>query len=271
MRCGNDLITVTKIIPFDRHLDGRRLTEEHFCRLTLNMTTSESVETKQRCHHSNESTDRCGEWNPCLSNTRILDGSKNCLNGSDEVEKTVSEVEESCVQVRRHRFRCSREQPTCLSVVALGDRSSHCRSGFDELWFRTGRRLSLVNCNNRWKDECSLLRQYIEQSSTSIENNQRRAEIRISFRSHCDTFWDLQSRRDENTRECRQSWICVEGQFKCHTGQCVQQKWVRDAEWDCEDASDEYWGLNVTTQSALQEASLHNFTNRSYSIPSHCN
>ena len=271
MRCGDDLITVTKIIPFERGLDGRRLNEEHFCRPSQNMTPSETIDVKQRCHHENESTDRCGEWNPCLSITRINDGSKNCLNGSDEVGQTPVENEKSCAQVRRHRFLCSREQPTCLSVVALGDRSPSCRNGFDESWFGTGQRLSFILCNNQWKDECTILRQYIEQSSTTMTNNDMRSEIVIHFCSYCDTFWDLESRRDENLRECRHSWVCSQDQFKYHNGQCVERKWVEDAESDCQDASDEYGRLNITTQRALERASLHNFTNQSYFVPSHCN
>ena len=126
MRCGDDLISVTKTIPFAIDLDGRRLTEKHFCGSRQKMITSENIDARHRCRQSNESTDRCGEWNPCLSKTRIRDGWKNCLNGSDEEEQTAMQIEKSCAQVRRHRFRCSREQPTCLSVVTLGNQ-------FDEL------------------------------------------------------------------------------------------------------------------------------------------
>ena len=271
MRCGDRLITVTKIIPFEINLDGRRLTEYHFCRPAQNMTSSGNIERQPRCHHLNASTDRCAEWNPCLSITRINDGFKNCLNGSDEVQLTLTEIEKSCGQVRRHRFRCSIDQPTCLSVVVLGDQSRTCENGFDELWFGTGRRVSLANCNDRWKDECSLLRQYIQQSWTAIRNNEMRSEIRIHFRSYCNTFWDLESRRDEDLIECHRSWICSKDQFRCQTGQCVERKWINDWEWDCADASDEHYDLNSTLQWTLERVPRHDFSNRSYFVPSSCN
>ena len=95
--------------------------------------------------------------------------------------------------------------------------------------------------------------------------------VSIRFRSYCDTFWDLDSTRDENIRECRQSWICSKDQFRCHTGQCVTNPWEDDFEWDCADAEDEYRHLNFVTNWALRRAYRHDFTNRSYFVPSHCN
>ena len=93
---------------------------------------------------------------------------------------------------------------------------------------------------------------------------------RITFRSYCDTFWDLQPEEDENLLECRHWWICAEDQEPCQNGQCIERRWFNDYQWDCADASDEHDRLASLTRRALDEASHYNFTNRSYFIPSNC-
>ena len=271
IRCENSLISESeKIIPFPRHSDVRYLIEVHFCGSSRDVVRS-------RCHQGNdESFDLCSEWNRCLSVTRLNDGRYDCLNGKDEFPQTEMESEKSCARVRRQRLRCSREQPTCLSVTALAYSASTCNNRFDQRWFASGRDLSSINCDEDTKDECSLLRQYIEQSSrstlilTSSNQSERSFKQPIPFRSFCDSFWDLERRDDEDLRECRQWWICSKDQFRCHTGQCLEQSWFNDREWDCADASDEHLTLNSTTEKALKEASEHNFTNRPYLIPSSC-
>ena len=194
-----------KNIAFNITLDVRQLIEDHFCHPAL--STIPSSKTRPACHHSNESTDRCQEWNRCLSLTRLNDGSKNCLNGRDEVQQTAMEIEKSCAQVRRHRFRCSSEQATCLNVAKLGDETSDCRNGFDEQWFGTDRRVSQMN----WHESSSLLRQYIDQSWRSLKNSDMHVRSKISFRSHCDTLNHLSSNADENLVACQEDWICSDG------------------------------------------------------------
>ena len=178
VRCRNALITVTKTIPFDSNWNGRQMIEEHFCRAFLS-----NISSSLTCHHQKESTDVCNEWNPCLSRTRNRDGSNNCLNRRDEQGQTEMEIEKSCTGVRRHRFRCSREEPSCLSVIAVGDRYADCRNGFDELLFGVGRTISSFGCHNQRRDQCSRLRQYIEQSSSTSTTTKRRhsREIWTSF------------------------------------------------------------------------------------------
>ena len=99
-----------------------------------------------------------------------------------------------------------------------------------------------MNCNNRWKDECSLLRQYMSQSSTSNNRSEILSQLTIPFRSHCDTFWNLDPTDDENVTECKKEWVCATDQWRCETGQCIDPRWVSDLERDCADASDE-WAL----------------------------
>ena len=88
VRCRNSLVNVSKWIPFDINLNVRQMIEEHFCRSSLSMNFS----SDQPCHHSNQSTDRCDEWNRCFSRTRINDGWKNCLNGRDEGKEREMEI-----------------------------------------------------------------------------------------------------------------------------------------------------------------------------------
>ena len=271
VRCRNSSITETKTIPLETNLNARRLIEDHFCQPFRKVRWSEVSRLHEECHHTNESTDRCNEWNPCMSVTRVKDGLRNCLNGTDEGDQTAMEVEKSCARVRRHRFCCSIEQPTCLSVTKLGDLGTDCHNGFDQSWLGADRELSLINCNTQKKDECSLLRQYIAQSWIMVNDSKIRSEHRISFRSYCDTFWTLDSREDENLGECQRSWVCPDDQWRCQSGQCVEPPWNSDGEWDCGDASDEHLWLNYITPLALERASLHNFTDRDYFVPSACN
>ena len=53
----------------------------------------------------------------------MKDGFSNCLNAKDEIHQTEMDIQQSCSRVRRHRFRCSPSQATCLSVMAweMGD------------------------------------------------------------------------------------------------------------------------------------------------------
>ena len=272
VRCRNVLVTVReKKIPFDINWDSREMIEEHFCRPFLsNISSSSMVPTRHSCHHENDSTDLCNEWNPCWSKTRIQDGWSDCLNGRDGIERSEMEMKQNCARVRRHRLRCSNEEPSCLSVLRLGDQFPGCTNGFDELWFGAGRMISSIGCHNQRQDQCSLLRQYIQQSSTAMRSNDLQGRSRLPLRSHCDTFNDLSSREDESTRECHQWWICPKDQQRCRTGQCLEKSWVNDTEWDCPDASDEHDQLNLITGWTLEAASQYDFTNRSFFVPSSC-
>ena len=270
VRCRGSLVTLTKFIPFDINLNARRIIEELLCRLSsTNISLSENILTDQQCLHANESSDRCSEWNQCLSNTRIVDGMENCLNATDEKEPREMEIEKSCARVRHHRFRCSIKQLTCLSVMTLGDHLDQCENEFDELWFGVGRTISSVNCHDRRKDECSRVRHYIDQSWKSLKN-EINSERGLSLHSYCDTFGKVGRKEDEDLPECRRSWICLDEQWSCQSGQCIERIWVDDAEWDCADASDEHNWLKYRAQWTLRHALNYNFTNRSYFVPHQC-
>ena len=272
VRCRGMSVRVrNKIIPFDINWNERQIIEEHFCRPFLsNISSSNTISISNEHFNLNESLDRCGEWKAYSSSTRIRDGLKNCLNGKDEEEQTEIEIEKTCVRVRRHRFHCSQDQSTCLSVTRLGMGLENCRNGFDELFFGVGRTISSIGCNDQRQDECFLLRQYISESSTSRRSIDVQRRSKMLFRSHCDTFSDLLGEEDEDLHQCQNGWVCPKDQKRCRTGQCVERSWIDDDEWDCPDAEDEHDGLNWITRSTLQRASEYNLTGRSFFVPSTC-
>ncbi len=105
-----------------------------------------------------------------------------------------------------------------------------------------GIKLSKLMCNGQSKDDYGRIRQYIEASwnlDTNNSSNQQPQSSKIPFRSFCDTFWNLGSKEDENIEMCHKWWKCLENQWQCRSGQCIQIEWVLDGEWDCVDASDE--------------------------------
>jgi hypothetical protein len=215
-------------------LSERQLTQNKFSR-----SSADSSVVDRSCSDWNSSIDLCDEWNPCLSTSRMKDRWNNCLDGRDEINRT--EIEQSCAFVQRHRFRCSPEQPSCRSVVVLGNWWNDCPNQFDELWLGSHRHLAGMNCNGRWKDECSLLRRYMSHSSIGeTKELSIDSKVGLPFRFYFNIFWNTGSREDENITECQQGWICRPDQWQCRTGQCIDRSWVSDMEWDCDDCSDEF-------------------------------
>ena len=224
IRCRNALVPVNGTMLYSRDMTIDQIMND--------LCSSHVSGQSSRCHNEKDSIDVCQEWNACMSRTRLNDGFVNCLNGRDETEKS-----SSCDH--RHRFRCSAEQPTCLSVMVLGDGTSDCANRFDEHMSHDGRKLSEMECHEGKTSDCVRLRRYVEQSWTSSRTDQMTLSHRIRFRSYCDTFWDSDKGRDENVNECRRWWICATGYWRCETEQCSFNYWWEDDEWDCADGSDE--------------------------------
>jgi hypothetical protein len=105
-----------------------------------------------------------------------------------------------------------------------------------------GIKLSNLICDTQSKDDCGRIRQYIEASwnlDTNNGSNQQFELSKIPFRSFCDSFWNWDSKEDEDIQMCHKWWKCPENQWQCRSGQCIEFVWVLDGEWDCVDASDE--------------------------------
>ena len=187
--------------------------------------------------------DVCRLSQRCISAYRIIDGFDDC-DRIDENEAASQLVEQSCSnRIRRHRFRCSVEQPTCHYVTALDRLADHCSRTNDTFSKVVQATIFTTQCNSRSKSDCHVLRRSIEASWTSHLHNRTDLQEfyvkKVPFRSYCDTFHDLGSTEDENSTACQLSWTCLSGQWQCYTGQCIDFAWVLDKQWDCPDGSDE--------------------------------
>ena len=169
--------------------------------------------------------DVCRLSKRCISAYRIVDGFDDCDRVDDE-GRASQLVEQSCSnRIRRHRFRCSVEQPTCYYVTALDSLARHCSSTNDTFAKVVQATIPTIKCNSRSKSDCHILRRSIEASWTSHLHNRTDLQEfyvkKVPFRSYCDTFHDLGSTEDENSTACQLSWTCLSGQWQCHTGQCI--------------------------------------------------
>jgi hypothetical protein len=238
----NQFLTLPYLSEFQLHTIG-----DFLCRSTPNGSVEMNIGYDPLCHNDSRTfnnrsyyfLDVCKYSKECISAYRIGDGYKNCADETDEKQSEI--VSKTCFSIKNYRFRCSVEEMTCLTVNHLGNERLDCKSHNDELSLNTGNVLSKMNCNDKSKDDCQFLRQYIK-SSRNIDNDTIRefkTTKSIPFRAYCDTFWNLASNVDENITMCRIWWICHEEQWQCHTGQCIDPRWVLDGEWDCSEASDE--------------------------------
>ena len=144
--------------------------ENIFCQNAKNRALPDDCVLDQHCprhaltfdNRSYSSADICNRPKKCLSAYRIRDGFSNCGDSSDEKENlSVSTI---CSNMKQYRFRCSVDEPTCLSVIALGNSQNDCKNKLDELWLGTSTKLSDMACNKQSKDQCRILQQYIENS-----------------------------------------------------------------------------------------------------------
>jgi len=190
-------------------LSTLRLVEYFLCTLAQEESVIDNNGYDQHCNYQSRTfnnrsyhfIDVCKVSKECISAYRIRDGIPNCADIMDETQYL--DIQDICLNNHRYRFRCSLEEPTCLSVTALGNSRENCKNKFDELWMGTNRKLSDLACNSESKEDCDSLRQYIESSWSFNDINQSISQLRIPFRAYCDTFWSLASKEDENSSECR--------------------------------------------------------------------
>ena len=205
----------------------------------------------------------CQVSRECISQYRIRDGYQQC--GDEQDEDKMLLYHNFCFNLRKHRLQCSLKQDQCLFVYKLGNSYDDCENAYDERFYGTGSPITEVTCNNRNEVGCSLIRDYIGNMSTASSTTDitsvARKYQRIPFRSHCNSFWNTDSRMDEFAQHCYH-WVCRSDQYQCTTGQCIDLDWVCDGEWDCADASDEqsFFLLNGQSPHNLAILNLKNRT-----------
>ncbi|CAF5078733.1 unnamed protein product, partial [Rotaria sp. Silwood1] len=162
----------------------------------------------------------------------------------------------NCSSIQKHRFRCSIEEPSCFLSSNIGDSVRHCiTNNRDEYSVEMELKLSNSLCTVKNSVECTLVKKYIEQSSSLIsltnttDNNTNINLALLSsksmlFSQYCDTFWDLILGFDETSYLCKE-WICPSNYYQCLNGQCIPLDWICDGEWDCSDGSDEEGLLSI--------------------------
>lgn len=188
-------------------------------------------------NQSYNAVDACNDWRQCFSAYRMIDGYSDCVDQRDE-NRSMFELK-FCAKIQKYRFQCSQEEKTCLLVGNIGDNVYDCDNMSDELWMSTDRASARFDCLGKSVTDCTLLRQYLEDSWKPGSRELLKSQNQIPFRAYCDTFWSLSSRKDEETAMCQRGWKCPADRWQCRTGQCIKSEWVLDLEWDCTDGSDE--------------------------------
>ena len=181
--------------------------------------------------------DICRESSRCFSAYRIMDGYIDCHNSNVSDENPLKDI-----QIPKHRFRCSEQQKTALPVLAMGNLLATCSNLYDEYFYGSRVSLNEIQCNHREDVACTILKEYIQNSSSgnlsTDDMSYKQIKSQMPFHRYCDSFWHQNNQFDENSKHC-QNWICNDDEYQCQTGQCIQLSWVCDGEWDCSDASDE--------------------------------
>ena len=201
--------------------------------------------------------DVCRNSGECISQYRIGDGIRDCGYHYNDNDEYIIDAQDRCQKLRKHRFRCSENEPSCLIVQCLGDGKATCTNNNDEFLYGVGLQLKDIYCTQREDRGCQMLKEYIKNSSnsnyttSSLINAVSSSDSYMRFRAYCDAEWQLKGHIDENSAYCSE-WICQENEYQCQTGQCINIEWLCDGEWDCSDASDEQAAL------IIRHWSLHN-------------
>ena len=277
IKCRGYLLQHQAAISYRTIYDLNKL-EVQFCQSETDISISINRGYDKFCYNDSRTfnnrsynfIDICADSHQCISAYRIHDGNVDCVNEEDESEDA-EEFLISCSNIRRHRFRCSDVQPTCLLVNKIGDWKSDCKNFHDEWWIEKDLVGWQLTCHSESKKDCHFIRQYVEESwisETNVSVDQTINPPKTPFRALCDTFWYMGSKEDENIELCRKWWKCLDDQWQCHSGQCIEKEWVLDREWDCVDASDEeglfFHYSNLSNDDVLRETFDGFYSNQSF-------
>ncbi|CAF4893902.1 unnamed protein product [Rotaria sp. Silwood1] len=132
----------------------------------------------------------------CISKYHVKDGFHDCARGGDE---TMDNWFEDYSSIRKHRFRCSETEQTCLTVLSIGDN----RPGYTNTTEKVDNSIKFWNyCDSYWEKSYG---------ADEIDCQQWKCPLHYSARRF----------------------------YQCQTGQCISENWLCNGEWDCSDGSDE--------------------------------
>ena len=216
IRCQRHLKAVQMRLPYPKTFNLHDL-EAWLCHASTQGLQTTEPRIHPYCNNESRTfndrlyhwVDACQSWPPCISAYRIRDGIRNCPNGRDETLTEI--VMNTCATVKRHRFRCSPAEPTCLYANSLGNFRADCQNNTDEIWANSDTLLSNVHCNIHAERDCKTLRDYMETSWATDLHTWSMLNLKsikaIPYRTYCDTFWNLASTNDENLKMCREWWV----------------------------------------------------------------
>ena len=171
----------------------------------------------------------------CISKYRVRDGIQDC-----PISEETHDTNNSCPQIQRHRLQCSSSELTCLLGLILGNWGVSCSNKRDEIDYESGRAIHLnIRCQGRTDPGCIYFQNYIRMSSqkdledTVFSNRflpDGHSTNAVSFRSYCDSFFDLKAGFDEVPELCRE-WLCALDEYQCSSGQCISLDWICDGKY----------------------------------------